>query len=275
MPSAKKELGVYLGEQAVALIAYDIATDADVEAVHDVRVAARRIRSVARVFGDVLNTGTAGHIDTELAWYQDLLGALRDAQLLREHLLAAFDELDPSDVRGPVRERITRRLGVQQKDAHEGVIAALRSGRYRTMLAEVARFSERPPWKQGAAGSDLRDQVVAAQAKAARRLRTGVRTDDTVLLHRARKATKRARYATESIRQSLGEDEAAAAIARCKQVQDVLGAHQDAVVANAVLHHLADCALHDGEDDHTYRVLADGEQATWRSAHEAARGLSL
>jgi CHAD domain-containing protein len=275
MPSAEKELGGYLGDQADALIAGDIAADPDAEAVHDVRVAARRVRSVARVFGAVLDPGTAGHIDTELAWYQDLLGALRDAQVQCEHLLTAFDDLDRSDVRGPVRERIVAHLGGQQQDAHDAVIAALGSGRYRTMLADVTSFAERPPLQPGAGSAELCDQVWRAQAKAARRLRSGVRADDTVLLHRARKATKRARYATESIRESLGEDEAAAAIERYKKVQDVLGANQDAVVAITLLHHLADRASQRGEDGHTYRVLAHGEEDSSRSARETARQLSL
>ena len=275
MPSAEKELGVYLGDQAEALIAHDIAANPDADAVHDVRVAARRIRSVARVFGAVLDPATAGHIDTELAWYQDLLGALRDAQLQCERLLAAFDDLEPSDVRGPVRERISRHLGAQQQDAHDAVSAALRSRRYRTMLADVASFAERPPLQAGAADADLRDQVGRAQTKAARRLRCGLRAGDTVLLHRARKATKRARYATESVRGSLGEDESAAAIERYKQVQDVLGGYQDAVGAIALLHRLADRASQGGEDDHTYRVLAHSEEETCRSAREAARRLSL
>jgi CHAD domain-containing protein len=275
MPSAEKELGAYLEEHAAALVAHDIAVDPDAETVHDVRVAARRIRSVARVFGDVLDPGTAGHVETELAWYQDLLGALRDAQLQCAHLLAAVDGLDPSDVRGPVRERITVHLAAEQNDAHHAVIDALQGARYRILLADVASFAERPPLQPGAAGSDLRDHVTRAQGKAARRLRSGLRADDTVLLHRARKATKRARYATESVRESLGEGEAAVAIERYKRILDVLGAYQDAVVTIALLHDLADRASQGGEDDHTYRVLAHREEEICRSARDAARQLSV
>jgi CHAD domain-containing protein len=275
VPSGRKQLRAYLQEQAVQLIARDVASDPDVEAVHDVRVAGRRIRSIARVFDVVLDPDAAGHIDTEVAWYQDLLGAMRDAQLQRERLIAAFDELDPVDVRGPVRERITRHLTTQHDDAHRALVAAMASGRYRTMLADVAAFAGGPPLDAGASTSELRKRVARAHAKAARRLRAAVRADDATLLHRARKATKRVRYATEALRATIGEDSASAAISRYRQVQDVLGAHQDAVLAIALLEHLAATAARAGEDEHSYRVLADVEQEACRSARAAAHGLSL
>ena len=56
-------------------------------------------------------------------------------------------------------------------------------------------------------------------------------------LHATRIAVKRARYAAELAERSVGRA-AAAAIRDCKTLQDVLGDHQDAVVADERLREL-------------------------------------
>ena len=50
------------------------------------RVAARRLRSTLRVFGDVVDAAPAEELNNELAWYADLLGQVRDREVLNARL---------------------------------------------------------------------------------------------------------------------------------------------------------------------------------------------
>ena len=48
--------------------------------IHDTRVAIRRLRSTIRVFGKLVDSSAAGHLDEELKWFAGLLGEVRDRQ---------------------------------------------------------------------------------------------------------------------------------------------------------------------------------------------------
>ena len=90
----------------------DLALRRGGDVVHKTRVAARRYRSAFRVFGRILDRERATWLDEELSWYQDLLGQVRDRQVLRQ---------PPHRGAG----RVTRRIGAGSSD-----------GRYRqTLLA--------------------------------------------------------------------------------------------------------------------------------------------
>ncbi|HEX9343841.1 MAG TPA: CHAD domain-containing protein, partial [Actinomycetota bacterium] len=58
----------------------------DPEAVHQARVGIRRLRSTLRTFRSVLDREWSGALRAELAWIADLLGAVRDADVLLERL---------------------------------------------------------------------------------------------------------------------------------------------------------------------------------------------
>ena len=77
-------------------------------------------------------------------------------------------------------------------------------------------------------------------------------------LHEVRKAVKRARYASE-LAAATGVHGAAGYVKRAKRVQDVLGEHQDAVVAQALLRELAETAPTGGEKI-AASVLADAQR---------------
>jgi CHAD domain-containing protein len=73
--------------------------------VHGTRVAARRLCSTLRVFGDVVDAASAEGLNSELAWYADLLGEVRDREVLSARLTSLIDELPREQVRGSSRPR--------------------------------------------------------------------------------------------------------------------------------------------------------------------------
>ena len=88
--------------------------------------------------------------------------------------------------------------------------------------------------------------------------------DADALLHRARKAGKRHRYAVELAAPVLGR-KADAVVAARKEFQELLGEHQDSVVAEGLLRELGVLAGAEGENGFTWGLLHAREQAVGRA----------
>ena len=78
--------------------------------MHETRVAARRLRSTLRVFGEVVHAASVEELNNELAWYADLLGEVRDREVLRDRLTMLVAGLPPEQVRGPHRTNVRLEL---------------------------------------------------------------------------------------------------------------------------------------------------------------------
>ncbi|MGI8678730.1 MAG: CHAD domain-containing protein [Jatrophihabitans sp.] len=273
----------YLQPQLRRLVAGDISIRrGQDDIVHKTRVGARRIRSILRVFpevfdadefgADVFGQNAARALDAELSWYQDLLGEIRDRQVQRTHFASAVDALPDELVLGPVAGRIEQTLLAEQLIAFHNVSAALATDRYRHLLDTVTAIADGTHVAPGIRRTEVRRLADKATHTASRRLRHAVRGADPDELHRARKAAKRARYAAELA--SHGGDKKK--IKKYKEVQDVLGEHQDAVVSAEVIRRLGTRAgtVRD-ENGFTYGVLYQRELDAEQRLRAAAAGLRI
>jgi len=275
--SAGAVLTAYLGEQTDALVAgYFTIVDenagpaAQMEAIHKTRVACRRSRSTLKTFVDAFDERQAEQFDGELRWYAELLGEVRDREVLRLRIADAVRELPSDLVVGSVAEDIDARLAAEQAARRVDVIDAMRSERYADLLAASARWRDDPPFTAAAGrpARTLREGVRRAERKLGKRLSSAVEprgTDEQ--LHGARKAGKRARYAVEATDGELGK-----AVRRAKELQDLLGEFHDAVVAAATLRRLAADAWARGEDGFTYGILLADERARAQTARQEVAG---
>ena len=89
--------------------------------VHKSRVATRRLRSDLKTFGAILDPVWLDHTLTELGWYGEVLGRIRDLDVLAEEL---------TDAPPPFRQR----LGVERREAVEHLQTCLSSDRYLNLL---------------------------------------------------------------------------------------------------------------------------------------------
>jgi CHAD domain-containing protein len=272
-PSCGTVVTDYLRHQYAELVAGDIALRQGQDAIHATRVALRRIRSTLRVFGALFDERSTRGLDAELAWYADLLGDVRDRQVQRARFAAAFDQLPDELVLASSAAEIDAWLQEEQRVRGGRLQAALNSERYLRLLGDVRHWTEGPPLTEAAGGapSMLKDYARRARRKAGRRLRRAAATATSaspgdndrgvdVALHRARKAAKRARYAVELARPAYKPKRAKKIIKEYKALQDVLGEHQDAVVAAELLH---DHATATGEPpSFAYGLLYAHEDAT-------------
>lgn len=228
--------------------------------IHDTRVAIRRTRSTLRVFKKQVDPVAGPAFEEELKWFAGVLGDVRDVQVQQQRLRDALEELPDLLVLGPVRSRIDLDLRGIETPARQRVSEAMETTRYRNLVAELQRWSTTPPVLTSSA-KKLRTTAQKAGAKADSRLRTALKSDDDALLHRARKAAKRARYAHELLQSNTSSRNAKRRVKHYKAIQSVLGDMQDTVVARTMLRQLGAAAgTTPGQNGFTFGLLYAREE---------------
>ncbi len=241
--------------------------DGDQDAIHATRVAVRRLRSTLRVFAKWFDGPNIAGLDGELKWFAGLLGEVRDCQVQRHRFNHALDRMPDELVLGPVRARIRNELQEIERPARACLNEAMESARHQALIAVLRGWRDEPPVDRDIATKTLLKRARRAERKADRRLAAALRSGDDALLHRARKAAKRARYAAELCKPL--DKEAKRTIKHYKQIQSLLGDHQDTVVAARALRQMAVAAGTTlGENGFSYGMLYAREQQIARRCRE-------
>jgi CHAD domain-containing protein len=206
----------------------------DPEDLHDLRVAVRRLRAILRAARGSLDPEPTELLRNGLRWLGQALGPARDLDVLVDHLRdAAGEQLDDDDRQA--FEPLLDRLGEERKHHYRAVTAALDSERYARLLEALEAFVAHPPLTGKLSLSDVARRELKRAKKVQRAL--GDRpTDDE--LHGLRIKAKRLRYAAELAAPLVGR-RAKRVVKRARALQDVLGGHQDSVVAEGRLRALA------------------------------------
>lgn len=249
--------------QVGALLEWDRAVRADGDdAVHQMRVTIRQIRSLLQASEDDFGLTDDATILSELRELAGVLGFARDAEVLTERYRDALDALPPETVRGPVRARLVDGGWQRYKAGLNRSLKAMRSPRYFRLLdaLDAVVVAGPPP------GDEHPHPTVASgykrvhkRAQVAAEAATEHDRDDA--LHGVRKAAKRLRY----VAAATGESEISA---QAKVIQSVLGDHQDSVVSRTHLLQEADTAHAAGEDTFTYGVLYQLEEELSQRSRE-------
>lgn len=264
--SAGGVLRAYLDTNISALLAQDpLVRDHAADAVHQMRVATRRLRSALATHRRVLESGAGAALRAELKWLAGILGEVRDTEVMRERLRDLLAS-EPADlVMGPVVRRVEENLSAEYRVGYNTLLETMNQKRYFQLLDDLEAFRDHPPLTSRAAKKPK--TVGAAIGKDGKRLRRAVKaaaskqgtTASDEALHEARKAAKRLRYAAEAA--AVIDDKHARLLEKAAHnIQKVLGHHQDSVVARNLLRRLAADAFLQGENAFTYGRLHALEQ---------------
>ncbi|GAA4078704.1 CYTH and CHAD domain-containing protein [Actinomadura miaoliensis] len=237
--SAGAAVRAYLAAQAAAILRYDPkARVAEEDAVHRMRVAVRRVRSALRSYRPLLERERVDPLRPELQWLAEVLGEVRDLEVLRMRFTARLDELGVGDAGREWLDELARK----ERSAYRRLNAALKEPRYFALLDALERLVADPPLTDRAARRATKElPVLVARAwRRMERAHAAIATaeDADVARHETRKSAKRARYAAELAVPVLGET-AARAARDARSVQEVFGGHQDGVIAMAHLREIA------------------------------------
>jgi CHAD domain-containing protein len=211
------------------------------DAVHQIRVASRRMRSFLRTCRPFLDEEWSESLRTELKWLATELGGARDAEVLLGRLMRDIDALPPETVLGPVKARIEQAVGGRLAESIAEAEKTLDGERYLVLLERLvdAAWSPRCTADGDKPAADVFPDLVRKDWKRLARLvavaqTTGADHD----FHEVRIAAKRLRYAGEAVTPTFGKV-ASRLAAQAERVQEVLGEHQDAVIAQEALRTLA------------------------------------
>jgi CHAD domain-containing protein len=235
-PSAAADrLAAVIGDQYRAIMANDPGTrlGADPEHLHRHRVAVRRLRAILRAAAPMLDAEWTRELRTELGLLGRALGPVRDLDVLIDHLGRSAAALgDPDEA---VAEPLLVGLAAERELARKTLMRALSSDRYMRLLDRVEAAAARP------AVNRPEIELADLAAREARRLKRGavlIRADSAdAELHALRIRVKRTRYAAELA--NPGGKRWGEMLERLRDLQDILGSHQDACTAELRLRELA------------------------------------
>jgi CHAD domain-containing protein len=215
---ADAHLRTWVDEQVRELVAQgEIAlADTDPEGVHQLRVAVRRLHAGLRT----------DELRAELKWFFGELGPVRDLDVLLMRFRDDTDGFSADEM--AAFERLLSGLVVERTAAQQRAAAALRSERYERLLAALREVDP------GGPGAAVEVDAVAEIARPHRKLRKAVtkigRDPADQDLHDLRIRGKKLRYAAELAAKAGGRP-VRKLVKATKRLQDVLGEHQDACVA--------------------------------------------
>ena len=148
--SAAAVIGEYVRAQRDAIVEYDPRVRRDEpDAVHKMRVATRRLRSTMKSYRPLWDRDATDHLRAELKWLADVLGKVRDAEVMAARLYRALGELPPEQVVGPVANRLTGGLRAQGTKDHQALVSALNGRRYAALLDELDALLAAAPTEKG------------------------------------------------------------------------------------------------------------------------------
>jgi CHAD domain-containing protein len=260
-----------LALSTIRLIRHDpvVRLDADPEGVHQARVATRRLRSDLRSFRPLVDEAWSSALRDELGWLADLLGDVRDGDVLLERLRHRVAELPDAHERDAAAA-VLATLEDERDAAHSTLLDALRSRRYLRLLDSLVAAANDPALRESA--SEPASEVVPELVRRPwHKLEKRVgKLDDSPSdehLHAVRIRTKRVRYAAEAAEPIVGKPARRFAKA-AERLQDVLGELNDAVVAE---HWLEKWARHGRslEELRGAEALAERERAAARLHRES------
>jgi CHAD domain-containing protein len=219
-------LGIAFENEYRAVLNHDPGTRRgdDAEHLHQLRVATRRLRAFLRAARPLLDETWSEPLREELGWLGGHLGPARDLDVMLERLGAEIDGLGGD---GEAATSLLDTLEEERATAYRDVVETLEGERYLALLDRL----------EGAAAPPLSGddrplaKIFAREAKRMRKAfaELGDEPEDDEL-HAARIKVKRARYAADLAAHELG-GAGSDFVAIAKKMQDLLGDHQDAVVA--------------------------------------------
>ena len=216
------------------LLLHDPAVRLDLgpEDVHQARIATRRLRANLRTLRPLLDRRTVEDLRKEIRWAGQILGKVRDLDVLRESFAHSLEGATTSD-----GAALVAAVDAERAAAHRCLVDEMRTPRWQSMLHLIDAAAVLPPLRTTIAPtSEASDAAHSLLRKSWRRLERRVATASASPTgwHEVRKAAKSTRYAAETFEPLLGRDTRPLARS-AERIQTRLGRDQDNVIARGWL----------------------------------------
>jgi CHAD domain-containing protein len=229
------------------------AVAGEIEPIHQLRVASRRLRATIEMFSGVIHAGQAALLHRDLPWLAQSAGKVRECDVIGDTIRARAPKLEPK--LATMLPPLYSELEVSRTLALAALGEVLESARYTTTLARLRK----PRIRIAASAAALGPAAAGILGRMARAMsRAGAPLTESSMpevVHRLRVRVKRTRYALEMLG-GFGGKRHRKALARLEELQDLLGSFNDTIIAFAWL-----IAYANAEGAPAEAVLAAGAMA--------------
>ncbi|HIJ62467.1 MAG TPA: CHAD domain-containing protein [Rhodospirillaceae bacterium] len=219
-----------------------LAATGDPEAVHQMRVAVRRLRAAMSLFKGFLDTPETVAVKEDLRWLQSHLGPARDAEVFIAEVL---DPVAAAFAGTPGFDRLRAHYAARRETLTAAVIGLLRHRRLTQTLLRLGAWAEGGDWQRWEGGAQLEhlqrpvmEAAVQALTRRDRKVTKGM-TDleqlDDHARHMLRIQVKKLRYSIDFFSSLYSVSRARKAAAALGELQDHLGLLNDFAVARDIL----------------------------------------
>jgi len=215
----------------------------DDEAIHQFRVALRRLRAIVSAYRDLVDDDVQAMISIDLRWMQRQFGPARDLDvLIAETLQPIHNRLRNQ----PAFEQLIETAEAARAEARRAAHLAIENPRYVSMLIQFYRHLHSGDWRRASARARLGAPVgdfarPLLQSRHKRLMKLGARYEvlPELELHRLRILAKKMRYAAEAFQSLYKPKPAKKYLSSLAAIQDSLGSLNDAFVSRQLLSTLA------------------------------------
>jgi inorganic triphosphatase YgiF len=211
------------------------------EGVHQMRVAARRVRSAVSAFRKLLPAAGRHRISDELGWFVDILGGARNLDVFATELLL------------PTRAALVHEAGIddlaaaldrERSAAYQRLERAVQSERYAASMLRVSHWFEARGWRDGSARrstlltspiSELAPHLLDRRWRGVRKRSKRFDRLTATRRHKLRITAKKLRYTMELLGSLFNQADLQDFMKRLKRLQDDLGYANDVRVAHHIL----------------------------------------
>jgi inorganic triphosphatase YgiF len=215
----------------------------DDEAIHQFRVALRRLRAIVSAYRDLVDDDFQATISIDLRWMQRQFGPARDLDVLIAETLQPIH----NRLRGQAAfDQLIGTAEAARTEARRAAHLAIENPRYISMLIQFYRHLHSGDWRRasgrarlGAPAGDFARPLLQSRHKRLMRLGARHRALPEPELHRLRILAKKMRYAAEAFHSLYKPKPTRKYIASLTAIQDNLGSLNDAFVSRHLLSGLA------------------------------------
>jgi CHAD domain-containing protein len=238
----------------------------DPEGVHQLRVSARRLRSVLRTFAPIVHAEKTEPVIEDLRWLGQVLGDVRDLDVLDARLRPEADLEQAA--------RLFQALALRREVAAGVLTTALSSPRYVAFIERVMQLiaDDRLTVESPGACREVLPALVERMWKKLRQAGQALEPESAESdFHRARILAKRARYSAETVAVFLkpkAKEELEHFAQGAEAVQNILGEHQDAAFALTTLLEIAAEHPDDEQLNASVRALVERQERNAKAKRE-------
>ena len=207
----------------------------DPEAIHQMRVALRRLRSALSLFKPMLNDPQSQALRAELRWMQQTLGGARDGDVLLTEIVQPLERLYQFT---PGYEGLVERIEQMRQAERQAMLKEVAAPRFGQSLLRLACWIEEAGQGQAMAEEPVKSfaqSVIDRRYRQLRKRMADFLSLDEIGRHLCRIQAKKLRYAIEFFGKLMSDRGSQKFIAELAALQDGLGHLNDIAVGFRIL----------------------------------------